>query len=130
MCALHCPSSSIVLAAGLATFRYLEVLSYGCVPVILADNWVPFLSELVDPSTYTITIPEKEVHACLACVSHCWDCVPCQVFGLVAVLRSIPRSRVHSLRAAGAMVYEEFFGNPARAALDLTQARVLAATAA
>lgn len=45
----------------LFSYRFTEVLSGGCIPVVYADGWVlPFSSQLVDWSSMAVIIPEKD----------------------------------------------------------------------
>ena len=45
----------------LFSYRLLEAISYGCVPVILADGWVLPFDRSIDWPSMSVTIPESEI---------------------------------------------------------------------
>jgi len=42
------------------SYRYQEALYFGAVPVIYADGWIPPFSDVVDPASYLVSIPEQK----------------------------------------------------------------------
>ncbi len=84
------------------SYRFTEALSCGCVPVVLADDWVPPFVELVPLHTYGVSVVEAE-----------WASVP-------DLLRSLPGHRVAQLQSAAVEVYERLFVNPVATALHIS----------
>ena len=48
----------------LFSYRLLEAMSFGCIPIILSDNWVLPFDRLIDWSSCTLRPREDEVVAC------------------------------------------------------------------
>ncbi|CAB3406003.1 unnamed protein product [Caenorhabditis bovis] len=74
----------------LGSFRFLETLRSGCIPVIVSDSWVLPYSEIIDWSTAAITVREKDALM-----------IPAQ-------LMSMSRRRVDALRENAAAIYDAF----------------------
>lgn len=94
---------------GLHSYRFVETLSCGAVPVVLADDWEMPLSEVINHDSYALRVPETE-----------WAAVP-------DMLRSLPASRVEQLRLNVMYAFEAFYIHPLEAALTVMRKRVLAA---
>ena len=73
------------------SYRFLEVLSAGAVPVIFSDNWVLPFYEVVDYSKFAIVVREKD-----------WR-------GIVSRLRAIPADRVCAMRREAQRVFRTHF---------------------
>ncbi len=95
-----------VCAGGLHSYRFVEVLSFGCIPVLLADDWVPPFTELASFSAYGIRVPEAE-----------WADIPRRLVSIPTPIRA-------ELHSAVVAVYERFFRNPLQAAMEITVSRL------
>jgi hypothetical protein len=76
-----------------SSFRLVEILSAGVIPVILADDWVLPFSELLDYSTFSIVIRESE-----------WN-------STLSILEAIPAERRCLLREEGFLVFQTYFAS-------------------
>jgi hypothetical protein len=57
----------------LFSYRLLEAMSFGCIPIILSDNWVLPFDRLIDWSSCALRSREDEVVACAALVKRLSD---------------------------------------------------------
>jgi hypothetical protein len=94
---------------GLHSYRYLEALSCGAVPVLLADDWVPPFSEVLDVAAFTIVVREADAASA------------------VARLRAVAPRQLAALRAAGAHAYRTAYADPLATALRIHASRGCAA---
>jgi Exostosin family len=94
---------------GLHSYRFTEALSFGCIPVILSDDWVIPFAELADPRAYTVMVPERR-----------WSDIP-------GILRNMSTPVVTRMHAAVVEVYEQVFRNPLQTAMQITVSRLPAA---
>eukprot|EP00667_Euglena_gracilis_P027349 EG_transcript_33752 len=78
---------------GLHSFRLLEILSAGAVPVIVADGAVKPFSSVLRWGQFSVDVREAKVAA------------------LPAILRAIPEPRWRRLRDTGRCVYERYFAS-------------------
>jgi glucuronyl/N-acetylglucosaminyl transferase EXT1 len=96
----------------LATFRLLEVLHAGAIPVILADNYVLPFSDVINWSRFAIVADEAS-----------GESLP----ELVAYLRRIPASRVKEMIVQGRFIYATYFSSVRKMvelALEILRRRV------
>lgn len=77
----------------LGSFRFLEAMSYGCVPVILSDGWVNPFEELINWSCATVQFEEK------------------QLVLVPDTLRDIPRQSVTQMRGNAKFLYNKYFAS-------------------
>lgn len=94
---------------GLHSFRFVEVLAAGAIPVVMSDYWVIPFSEVVNPDSYCIRVKESE-----------WHLLP-------HVVRSVPAARAEQLSRNAAYVFERYFRFPLATALDIVARRELQA---
>lgn len=75
----------------LGSFRFLEALSFGCIPVILSDGWVEPFDELIDWSTATVQFSEN------------------MLLHVPDMLRDIDARMITSMRKNCRELYEQYF---------------------
>ena len=116
--ALHARSKFSLCPRGDAvySFRMIEALSAGAVPVIYGDGWVLPFSEhpAVDYSTFAVCIAENDV------------------IKTPAILRGLDEATVARMQARGREVFEQYFasvGEQLDAVLTIVRARRAAAAA-
>lgn len=57
----------------LFSYRLLEAMSFGCIPIILADNWVLPFSRLIDWSSCALRPREDDISACITLLKRLSD---------------------------------------------------------
>lgn len=57
----------------LFSYRLLEAMSFGCIPIILSDNWVLPFHRLIDWSSCSLRPREDEITACIALLKRLSD---------------------------------------------------------
>jgi len=77
----------------LGSFRFLEALSFGCIPVILSNHWVKPFEEVIDWSQAVIVGDERSL------------------LQIPEMLRSIPRQRIEQMRSQSIAIYETYFSS-------------------
>lgn len=87
----------------LGSFRFLESLQAGCVPVVLANGWQLPFSEVIDWSRAAVRADER------------------LLLQVPEVLRSLPRRRVHQLRQQSQLLWETYFSSVDKIALTVIQ---------
>lgn len=80
----------------LGSFRFLEALSLGCIPVVLSNSWVLPFSEVIDWSSAVIMADERLLLQ-----------IPEQI-------RSISKQKLISLRSKCLSLYENYFSSVER----------------
>lgn len=75
----------------LGSFRFLEALSYGCIPVILSDGWVEPFDEIIDWSCAAVQFDES------------------LLFQVPDMLRDISKQAIVSMRQNCLGLYEKHF---------------------
>mmetsp|Transcript_45618 Transcript_45618/g.114791 ORF Transcript_45618/g.114791 Transcript_45618/m.114791 type:complete len:404 (-) Transcript_45618:63-1274(-) len=83
----------VIKGNGLHSYRLLEALSCGCIPVIIADNFVLPLEDTLDWAVFSLRVPER------------------MVASLPAMLRRLPPARVASMQRAAVNAYERHFAS-------------------
>ncbi|OWM86421.1 hypothetical protein CDL15_Pgr021508 [Punica granatum] len=81
--------------------RIVEAIYYECVPVIIADNFVPPLSEVFDWSSFSVILAEKDIP------------------NLKDILSAIPLRRYLKMQTNVKMVQKHFLWNPRPVRYDL-----------
>ncbi|XP_053678968.1 exostosin-2 [Anopheles nili] len=71
----------------------LEAMAAGCIPIVMADNYVLPFSDILDWDLLAIRIYESNLHA------------------VVQVLRAVSMERIHEMQAQGRYVYERYFAS-------------------
>ena len=84
--------------AGLDSYRLTELMQYGCVPVIIADGYVPPFASLLDWRKFSINIGEGSVAM------------------LPDILEAIDVVATHRMARHAALVWEEFLSSKQRIA--------------
>ncbi|GAB2228623.1 hypothetical protein Droror1_Dr00022743 [Drosera rotundifolia] len=81
--------------------RIVEAIYYECVPVIIADNFVPPLDEVLDWSTFSLIIAEKDIPK------------------LKEILLAVPQKRYLKMLANLKMLQRHFLWNPKPVKYDM-----------
>lgn len=81
--------------------RIIESIYYECVPVIIADNFPPPLSDVIDWSTFSVIVAEKDIPK------------------LREILVAIPMRRYLTMQINVKMVQKHFLWNPRPIRYDL-----------
>jgi hypothetical protein len=76
----------------LFSYRLLEAMSYGCIPVILSDNWVPPFDRSVEWRAFALHHPESDIAA------------------LPQILRAFGPQRIAAIQTCVADTYRARFG--------------------
>lgn len=93
----------------LGSFRFLEALSYGCIPVILSDNWVKPFDEIIDWSQATLQFEES------------------RLLEVPDILRDIDQSTIARMRKNCLDIYSKYFSSTRRivlSAISILQSRL------
>ena len=77
----------------LGSFRLIETVRAGCVPVVLADGWVLPFSELIDWSQAAVVADER------------------LLLQVPEIVRSIPPARVFQMRQKTQLLWEDYFSS-------------------
>lgn len=75
----------------LGSFRFIETLQSGCVPVVLANEWKLPFSEIIDWSEAAVTLDER------------------LLMQVPEILRTIPEARVHALKQQTQVLWNRYF---------------------
>lgn len=89
----------------LGSFRFLEALSYGCIPVILSDNWVKPFDEIIDWSLATVQFEES------------------YLLQVPDTLRDMDKTTIVNMRKYCLDIYDKYFSTTER--IILTALRLL-----
>ena len=89
----HTTFGAVMRGDNLYSYRYLEVMSGGAIPVIFSDTWVLPFYEVVDYSKFAIVLHERD-----------WE-------QLVPMLRAMPAEKVCSMRKEALRVYRKHFAD-------------------
>lgn len=89
----------------LGSFRFLEALSYGCIPVILSDNWVKPFDEIIDWSRATVQFDES------------------YLLQVPDTLRDIDKATIANMRKYCLDIYDRYFSTTEK--IILTALRLL-----
>jgi Exostosin family. len=75
------------------SFRFLESMQYGCIPVLLSNGWdLPF-QEVIDWSKFTLNIDERTL------------------LQLPSLIRSIPDQIILSMRQQALFIFRTYFSS-------------------
>ncbi|CAB4067588.1 EXT1 [Lepeophtheirus salmonis] len=74
----------------LGSFRFLETLQAGCVPVVLSNDWILPFSEIIDWSTAVVMADER------------------LLLQVPEILRSIPQGRIFSMRKQTQILWNQY----------------------
>ncbi|XP_064483993.1 exostosin-1-like [Ornithodoros turicata] len=87
----------------LGSFRFLEALQAGCVPVVLANGWELPFSEVIDWSRAALRADER------------------LLLQVPDVLRSLSRRHVHQLKQQSQLLWETYFSSVDKIALTVIE---------
>ncbi len=76
------------------SYRLTEAMSFGCIPVIISDNWVLPFDRIVSWSDMSLRVPESNIES----VPH--------------ILRSIPEATIAYMQRKVAAAYNTYFASP------------------
>ena len=77
----------------LGSYRFLEALGSGCIPVVLSNDWVKPFSSVIDWSSIVIDGDER------------------LLLNLPEILRSISWRKISRMRSAGLRIYDKYFSS-------------------
>ena len=77
----------------LGSYRFLEALGSGCIPVVLSNDWVKPFSSVIDWSSIVIDGDER------------------QLLNLPEILRSISWRKIARMRSACLKIYDKYFSS-------------------
>lgn len=77
----------------LGSYRFLEALSVGCIPVLLSNDWVKPFDEIIDWKQVVVDGDER------------------QLFQLGEMLRSFDPERIQRMRSLSLAIYETYFSS-------------------
>lgn len=83
----------------LGSFRFLEALSFGCIPVVLSDNWILPFDEVIDWSLSALQFNES------------------QLLFIGDILRDFTEADIDALRENGLSIYQKYFSTKERIVL-------------
>ncbi|CAJ0958750.1 unnamed protein product, partial [Mesorhabditis belari] len=93
----------------LGSFRFLESLGVGCIPVILSDNWVLPFTEIIDWNSAAIRIAEENVLL------------------TTDAIFSLPKRKIDRMREISKKLYDRYFSSVEKitlASLEIVFSRV------
>ena len=90
----------------LGSYRFLEALSIGCIPVLLSNDWVKPFDEVIDWKQVVVDADER------------------QLFQLPEMLRSLDPQRIRRMRLLSLAIYDTYFSSVER--IVLTTVDILA----
>ena len=79
----------------LGSFRFLEVMKYGCIPVLLSNSWTLPFEELLDWSKFSLNVDERNI------------------LQLPSLIRSISDETILSMRQQALFIYKTYFSSTA-----------------
>ncbi|KAH7638661.1 exostosin-1a-like protein [Dermatophagoides farinae] len=77
----------------LGSYRFLEALSFGCIPIVLSNSWVLPFSEIIDWPSAVVMGDER------------------LVFQIPDHIRSLSRFEIESMRLQGIFLYNNYFSS-------------------
>ena len=83
----------------LGSFRFLEALSIGCIPVVLSNDWIKPFSEIIDWNNVIVNADERSV------------------LQIPETLRSFSRNQISRMKSKCLKVYKQYFSSIERIVL-------------